>query len=225
LIPLYDTIKSRRFPMINWLLIASNTAIFVYVYFLGVRGAENVIVRYGLVPTRLLSHMDLYNLETAYTSMFLHGGWLHLIGNMLALFIFGDNVEDRIGHLGYLLFYLICGTAAAAVQVIVSPSLNGPVIGASGAISGVLAAYMILYPRARVVTLFLLFFLPWFIEVPAVIYIGFWFMMQLFSEVASVAGGVQAAGGIAFGAHIGGFLTGLLLVWLFRPGSYKRVEF
>ncbi len=225
LIPLYDTIKSRRFPTVNWLLIGLNTAVFVYMLTLGTQETENLVIHYGLVPARLLQHPDLYNLETVFTSMFIHGGWLHLIGNMLALFIFGDNVEDRMGHSGYLIFYLLCGMLAAAVQIIFSPGMDGPMIGASGAISGVLAAYLVLFPQARVVTLFFLFIIPFFIRIPAVLFISVWFVIQLFNEAASIAGGAQALGGVAFGAHIGGFVSGLVLVWIFRKPSYERVNF
>jgi len=215
MIPLRDTLRSRTFPLVNWLIIGLNVAVFIFILSLGPKTVQTFIRYYGLVPGRLLAHVDIVNIETVFTSMFLHGGWLHLFSNMLALFIFGDNIEDRMGHIGYAFFYLICGVLAAAAQIIATPAMNGPMIGASGAISGVLAAYLVLYPRARILTLFLLIFLPWFIEVPAVIYIGFWFLTQLLSGFASVSSGAQALGGIAFWAHIGGFISGLVLVRFF----------
>jgi membrane associated rhomboid family serine protease len=154
--------------------------------------------------------------------MFLHGGWLHLLSNMLALYIFGDNVEDRIGHGRYLMFYLLCGLIAAVTHISFNSASLLPTIGASGAISGVLGAYFILYPRARVITLIPLFILPWFVEIPAVFYLGFWFLSQVWSGALSIVSGAQAVGGVAFLAHVGGFVAGLLLVRLFEQRRYIR---
>jgi membrane associated rhomboid family serine protease len=154
--------------------------------------------------------------------MFLHGGWAHLISNMLALYIFGDNVEDRMGSFRYLLFYLLCGLVAAFVHIGFNPNSSMPTIGASGAISGVLAAYVLFFPTARVITLVPLFFLPWFIEIPAMIYLGMWFFSQLLNGLFTVVSGVQAFGGVAWWAHIGGFLAGMIVAPLFAKRHYVR---
>jgi membrane associated rhomboid family serine protease len=154
--------------------------------------------------------------------MFLHGGWLHLLSNMWALYIFGDNVEDRLGSGRYLLFYLITGAAAGLAQALIGTTSRVPLVGASGAIAGVLAGYLLLYPTARVITLIPVFFLPWFVEIPAVVYLLVWFVSQFFSGVLSL--GAQAMGGVAYWAHIGGFVAGLLLVNVFarRPRAQYR---
>jgi membrane associated rhomboid family serine protease len=147
------------------------------------------------------------------TSMFLHGGWVHIIGNMWVLIIFGDNVEDRMGSLPYLLFYLICGIASGLTQAFIAPTSQVPAIGASGAIAGVLAAYMIFFPGARVVTLVPLFVIGWFVNIPALVFVAIWFLIQFFSGVVALGG--AASGGVAYWAHVGGFVCGLLLVWIF----------
>jgi membrane associated rhomboid family serine protease len=174
------------------------------------------------------SHISLANpasFATLFTNMFLHGGWFHIISNMWVLYIFGDNVEDRMGSGRYLVFYLLSGLAANLLQLFFSPGSDVPTIGASGAIAGVLGGYFLLFPRARVITLILLFIFPWFVEIPAVIFLGFWFVTQLFSGLSSLgtAAGMEM-GGIAWWAHVGGFVFGLLLVRIFsrRPRAYQR---
>jgi membrane associated rhomboid family serine protease len=148
--------------------------------------------------------------------MFLHGGWLHVIGNMWMLWIFGDNVEDRMGPLRFIAFYLICGVIAAVVHVATNSGSQFPTVGASGALAGVLGAYFLMFPASRVIVLLPVLFIPLFFELPAVIYLGLWFMIQFLSGTASVAAGSEAAaGGIAWWAHIGGFLAGILLYRLF----------
>lgn len=214
MIPLQDTVRSRSFPVVNWLLIIANVMAFFLLLTTG-RHADAIVATLGVVPARLLSHPTLFQLLTVLTSMFLHGGWAHLISNMLALYIFGDNVEDRMGSGRYLLFYMLCGVAAAGVHIVFNPTSTVPTIGASGAISGVLAAYLILFPTARVITLVPMFFLPWFVEIPAVIYLGGWFLSQLLNGVLTVVTGAQAFGGVAWWAHVGGFVAGLILVRLF----------
>jgi membrane associated rhomboid family serine protease len=221
MIPLKDTVQARSFPIVNWILIAANIFFFLIELSFGA-DAERLIAAVGLIPARLLAIPSLWEVLTIFTSMFLHGGWLHLISNMLALYIFGDNVEDRIGHRGYLVFYLVCGLIAALTHVAFNSSSAVPTIGASGAISGVLGAYFILYPRARVITLIPLFILPWFVEIPAVFYLGFWFLSQLFNGALSVVSGAQPIGGVAFWAHIGGFVAGILLVNLVQQRRYIR---
>jgi len=213
-IPLIDTARTRSFPLVNWLLIAANVGIFVF-FELGLsdRQLGRLINTYGLVPAALASGGPRAWL-TVYTSMFLHSGWLHLLGNMWALFIFGDNVEDRMGSFRYLLFYLVAGTVAGLTQSFVSAGSHVPLIGASGAIAGVLAAYLVLYPGARVLTLILFLILPFFLEIPALFFIIIWFATQFFDGVVSLRG-AAAQGGVAYWAHVGGFITGLLVVWLF----------
>ena len=211
MLPLQDTIRSRSFPVVNWLLISANVLIFLLLLTTG-QWAEELVNALGVVPARLLGHPNPYQLLTILTSMFLHGGWAHLFSNMLALYIFGDNVEDRMGSVRYLVFYLLCGIAAAGVHIMFNPASTVPTIGASGAISGVLAAYLILFPTARVITLVPMFFLPWFVEIPAIIYLGGWFLSQLLNGVFTVVTGAQAFGGVAWWAHVGGFVAGLVLV-------------
>ena len=170
-----------------------------------------------MVPARLELTQPLTWIPLL-TSIFLHSGWFHLLSNMWTLYIFGDNIEDRMGSGRYLLFYLLGGIAAGALQAALMPQSEIPTIGASGAIAAVLGAYFFLYPTARVVTFILLFFLPWLVEIPALVYLGFWFISQLFSGLASLAAASTASmGGIAWWAHIGGFIFGLLLVRFFAP--------
>ncbi len=221
MLPLKDTVRSRSFPIVNWMLIALNVFIFLVLLARGPL-ADAYVTILGLVPARFLTQPDLFELLTLLSSMFLHGGWVHLISNMLALYIFGDNVEDRMGSGRYLLFYVLCGLVAAIVHVTFNPDSLIPTIGASGAISGVLAAYLVLFPASRVITLVPMFFLPWFVEIPAVFYLGFWFMSQLLNGVLTVMTGVQAFGGVAWWAHVGGFLAGLALVRLFVSRRYVR---
>jgi membrane associated rhomboid family serine protease len=157
--------------------------------------------------------------------MFLHGGWLHFLGNMLYLWIFGDNVEDRFGHGRYLVFYLLAGTAAAFLQALFNPASRLPMVGASGAIAGVLGAYLVMFPHSRVLTLVPIFFFIQIIEIPAIILLGFWFLLQLASGVGSLGRtAAQDVGGVAFWAHAGGFVAGMLLVALFRRPERQRVE-
>jgi membrane associated rhomboid family serine protease len=224
MIPIRDTIRSYNFPVINWSIIIANSLVFLYQLVLPPAALQSFIRAFGMVP----SHINLANpasFATLFTNMFLHGGWFHIISNMWVLYIFGDNVEDRMGSGRYLVFYLLSGLAANLLQLFFSPGSNVPTIGASGAIAGVLGGYFLLFPRARVITLILLFIFPWFVEIPAVIFLGFWFVTQLFSGLSSLgtAAGMEM-GGIAWWAHVGGFVFGLLLVRIFsrRPRAYQR---
>src|SRR5437870_8625368 len=201
MIPLRDTIPSARVPSVNHAIIAGNVLVFGYEASLG-RYAEAFIAHWGLVPRH-------FALENLLTSMFLHGSWLHVLGNMLYLYIFGDNVEDRLGHLRYLLFYLLCGCAAGGAQALSSPGSSVPMVGASGAIAGVSGAYFLFFPGARVVTLVPIFFFLQVIEIPAVVFLLIWFLWQLLSGVATL--GSRAGVGVAFWAHIGGFVAGMAL--------------
>jgi len=219
--PLRDTVRARSFPIVNWLLITINVLIFIVLIGLGPQ-AEVWATALGVIPSRLLQHFDLHNALTLLTSMFLHGGWAHLFSNMFALYIFGDNVEDRMGSGRYLLFYLFCGVVAALVHVAFNPHSSIPTVGASGAISGVLAAYLIFFPLARVITLVPLFFLPWFVEIPAILYIGLWFISQLLNGFLTIVSGMQAFGGVAWWAHVGGFVAGLAVAPFFGRRRYAR---
>ena len=221
MLPLKDTVPARSFPAVNWALIAANVVVFLFELALG-PDAELLLFALGAVPARILASATPDQLATLFTSMFLHGGWLHLISNMLALYIFGDNVEDRMGHSGYAVFYLLCGLAAGLTHLFFNAASPVPAIGASGAISGVLGAYFILFPRARVITLVPIFILPWFVEIPALIYLGFWFLSQLFNGALEIVAGAQAYGGVAWWAHAGGFIAGIVLVWLFTRRQYVR---
>jgi membrane associated rhomboid family serine protease len=211
MIPIRDTIRSRSFPIINWLLIAANAVVFFFELSLSPAGLEWLVRTFGLVPGKI----DLaspFTLIPFVTHIFLHGGWLHFLSNMWTLFIFGDNIEDRMGSVRFLVFYLAGGIAAGTLQTVVDPASMIPAIGASGAIAAVLGAYFLYFPKAQVITLIPLFFLPWFVNIPAVIYLGFWFVIQLYSGVMSLASaGGMAMGGVAWWAHIGGFLFGLVL--------------
>jgi membrane associated rhomboid family serine protease len=216
MIPLRDTIRARRFPVVNTILIGLNVIVFLNEPLLGPTRLRRLFLVFGLVPARFWAASGVGRWVPLFTSMFLHGGWMHIISNMLALYIFGDNVEDRMGRWRYLLFYLLSGSLAGLAHLWAYPSTRVPTVGASGAIAGVLGAYLILFPTARVLTLVPLFF--WFsvIEIPAVFYLGFWFVSQLFSGVFALAGGATfQGGGVAWWAHIGGFVSGLLLAYLF----------
>jgi membrane associated rhomboid family serine protease len=223
MIPIKDVIPARRFPLVNWIIILANVAVFLFEASIGSGELSRLIGRYGMVPARMLSNPGVSTGVSIFTSMFLHGGWFHLISNMWALYIFGDNVEDRLGPMRYLLFYLVCGVVAALAHVYSQPLSNVPVVGASGAISGVLGAYLVLYPRARVISLVPLWIVPWFIEIPAVFYLGFWFFSQLFSGLLSLGMPISTYGGVAWWAHVGGFIAGLLLVKILeQKRTYPR---
>lgn len=225
MIPLKDTVHSDSFPVVNTLLIAVNVVAFMFELSQGPR-IEQFIMAYGMIPARLLYYRDLGEGLTLFTCMFLHAGWLHLLSNMLALYIFGDNVEDRMGSGRYLLFYLGCGLAAGLTHVWFNPNSDVPTVGASGAIAGVLGAYLILYPTAMVITLIPIFIFPYIVEIPAFLYLGIWFISQLLSGTASLGdASLQAGGGVAWWAHAGGFVVGVVLVFIFRkprPAARRR---
>ena len=224
MIPLRDNIFSFRTPFVAYALIILNVLVFFVELSLGDR-LMSLLKTFGFVPSRFVFAVGQGNLMDAampiFTSMFLHGGWLHLIGNMWTLFIFGDNVEDTLGHGTFLLFYLLTGLVAALTQFMVAPGSRVPVVGASGAIAGVMGAYFYLFPSARVLTLVpILFFV--IIEVPAYIFLGFWFLMQFWSGTLAVLGPAAKVGGVAFWAHVGGFVAGFLLLLVFLPGQAKE---
>ena len=219
MIPLYDTLHSRRLPVVNWLLIVLNVLVFLYEVRLSPAGLARLTGTWGLVPASLVAHPELAWI-TILTSMFLHGGWFHILSNMWVLFIFGDNVEDRMGGSRYLVFYLLSGTAAALLQSFFLPGSREPMIGASGAIAGVLGAYLLLYPQARIASLVPIFFIFTIIEIPAFIFLLFWFVSQLFSGWLTLGG--AGGSGVAWWAHVGGFVFGMLAVYVFaRRRAYS----
>ena len=229
--PLKDDLPVRSTPVVTWGLIALNVFAFLYELSLevggtgeGARAAEAFVMEFGLVPCRLTGACPVSGelpspLLTVLTSMFLHGGVFHIAGNMLYLWIFGNNVEDTLGHGRFVLFYLASGVAAAATQTIVSPRSPVPMIGASGAISGVLGAYLILFPHANVLTLVIFGFFWRLVRIPALIVLGFWMVVQILSGLGSLGAG----GGVAWFAHIGGFFAGMALSLLLRPRPPRRL--
>jgi membrane associated rhomboid family serine protease len=215
-IPLKDVIPSRTVPIVTVTIIVLNSLAFLFELSLPNPVLESFIRVYGVVPAD-------FALLTTVTSMFLHGGWLHFLGNMLYLWIFGDNVEDQLGHARFVLFYLICGVAAGLAHVYMNPASTVPTVGASGAIAGVMGAYFVLYPHSRILALLPLFVFWEVIEVPAILFLGLWFVMQFFSGVGSIAAGARATGGgIAFWAHVAGFLAGMATVFLLRKPSRRQ---
>ncbi|MEW6085500.1 MAG: rhomboid family intramembrane serine protease [Chloroflexota bacterium] len=210
--PLYDTARSHKFPLINLLLIGVNAYAFYLEFKMSPAELESFIFANGLIPVQFLADMN-GEWMTILSSMFLHGGWFHILSNMWVLFIFGDNIESRMGGFRYLLFYLLSGVAAAFLQTFADPSSQVPMIGASGAVAGVLGAYLILFPRSRIASLVPIFFVFTLVEIPAFIFLVFWFISQLYSGLFALQG---SAGGIAWWAHIGGFVFGILIASLFR---------
>ena len=215
MIPIRDTTPSKSFPVINTTIIGINVVFFLVQLAQG-PGLDRFVYLYGLVPAKLtdprisgyfsIGHQAI----SLFTFMFLHGGFLHLIGNMWSLYIFGDNVEDRLGSVRYALFYLLCGLASGMTHLLFNIHSNIPTIGASGAIAGVMGAYFILYPNSRILTLIPIIFIPWFVEIPAFFFLAIWFLLQFLNA----AGSSGQAGGIAWWAHIGGFVFGILFLKL-----------
>jgi membrane associated rhomboid family serine protease len=231
-IPLRDSPRSSTVPVVTWLLIAVNVLVFVFELQLGHRRLDGFVEVFGFVPRTFFrwtelggAPLDPWRFVPLVTATFLHGGFLHIVGNMWFLGIFGDNVEDRLGHGRYLLFYLLCGVGSMVVQGAFTPGSTVPAIGASGAIAGVLGAYLLLYPGARVLTLIILVIIPWFVELPAVVFLGVWFLAQLLAGTAALspmAG--AAAGGVAWWAHAGGFVLGIALCLLLRKPPRLRTQ-
>src|SRR6266568_7976034 len=209
--PLRDTQPSYSKPIVTALLIVINVLVFLFEFSLDDYSRNAFIAYYGLVP-------DRFAIVNVLTSMFLHGGWLHILGNMWFLWIFGNNIEDSMGHARFVVFYLLCGVAAAAAQMLVAPRSVVPMVGASGAISGVMGAYTLLYPRVRVHTLVTLGFFVTTVTLPAYVMLGYWFVLQLL--MGAVGALSPTEGGVAVWAHVGGFLTGLVLVKLFANPEF-----
>ena len=219
MIPIRDTIPSRTAPVVTWALIAINTLIFLFELSLPPDALQAFFFRFGLVPAA-------FTPASLFTSMFLHGGWMHIIGNMWTLWIFGDNVEDRMGRARFLVFYLLTGLIAGGTHLLTNAGSPIPTVGASGAIAGVLGAYFVLFPHSRIIVLFPILFIPFFFEVPAVVYLLIWFGTQLVSGAMSGLG-TQDVGGVAWWAHAGGFIGGAVLQWFFvgaRPRRFSLDE-
>jgi membrane associated rhomboid family serine protease len=220
MLPFRDDVPSRHVPVVTWSLIAVNVLVFLYQLSLPADAQEQLIYLFGIVPARF-SHPDWASevgfpaatLWPFVTTQFLHGGFFHVLANMWTLWIFGDNVEDRMGPLRYLAFYLICGVASGLLHVVTNLDSTVPTIGASGAIAGVLGAYLRLYPRSRILTMIPIFIIPFFVELPAYFFLGVWFFSNLLNGTFSIGG--RAAAGVAWWAHVGGFLTGVALCPLF----------
>ncbi|MDH7599207.1 MAG: rhomboid family intramembrane serine protease [Sedimentisphaerales bacterium] len=228
MIPLRDTIPSMRVPFVTWSLIGINALVFVFELGLDPNSLERIFYLFGLVPARythprwaMWVGLPVDNYWPFLTSMFLHGGWGHIIGNMWTLWIFGDNVEDRMGGVRFLLFYLATGIVAGLTHWMINPHSTIPTIGASGAIAGVLGAYFLLFPYSTVITLIPILLWPLFIEVPAVVYLFVWFASQVFSGTLAWFAPANAAG-VAWWAHVGGFVAGMVLHRPFLPPKNKR---
>ncbi len=214
MIPLRDINPRRRFPLVTLVLIILNVVVFAYELLQPSENALNsFMLTWGLTPARLMG-WGPQAIATIFTSMFIHSGFMHIIGNMLYLWIFGDNIESALGSFRFVLFYLLCGVGAAMGQVLLDPYSEIPMVGASGAISGVMGGYLMLYPKAQVETLLFLGYFMRLVRLPAIVVLGMWIATQLLSGLASL--GAAASGGVAVFAHIGGFVAGLVLVLVFR---------
>jgi len=224
MIPIRDMNPRRSFPVVNLVLIALNVAFFFWELSLGPQ-LEAVMRRVAFIPKEFFEPGQIAaDTQSMFLSMFLHGGWLHLLSNMLYLWIFGDNIEDRLGHVKYIIFYFACGVLATLAHAFASPNSPLPSVGASGAIAGVLGAYLVLFPSARVMTFIPLGFFLAMRELPALVVLGLWFVIQLFTGVASLqVTTAQDVGGVAYFAHIGGFVAGLILIFL-MGGRKKPTE-
>jgi len=235
MIPLKDDVSSGSVPFVTFGLIALNVLVFLYQASIGMggdpRAAEAFIFEFGVVPCRVTGACSVlgefpHPIVTIFTSMFMHGGLFHVAGNMLYLWIFGDNVEDTLGHGRFLAFYLMAGVAAALAQIVVHPGSRIPMVGASGAVSGVLGAYLLLFPYAGVLVLVIFGFFARVVRWPAIIVLGFWIVVQFLNGLIAAsasAGGGGATGGTAWFAHIGGVLAGMALLFLMRPRRGRRL--
>jgi len=227
MIPLRDTTKSGTFPIVNTAFIAINIAVFIYEIWI-TNDQRLFMYRFGLVPAIVTTELEIGVFNRLYpfvTSMFLHAGWMHIIGNMLFLYIFGENIEHRMGHFRYLLFYILTGIIAAIIQFLINTNSVIPIVGASGAISGVLGAYLLFYPKSRILTVVPILFFFRIRHLPATVFIFVWFLIQFLGGINS-AGSAGDAGGVAFWAHIGGFAAGLILSQYFdKEKNYRQNSF
>ena len=228
MIPLTDENPTDTIPIVNIFLIITNISVFIYQNYFVPGGAQPLFLQLGFIPYELSHLVDINpkNLVplplTIFTAMFMHGGWLHLLSNMLYLWIFGDNIEDILGHVKYLIFYIVCGIAATLVHGFINIDSQIPTIGASGAIAGILGAYMLLYPRARIKTLLIIIFFVKIVYIPAIIILGFWILIQVISGFAEY--GLRTGSGIAWFAHIGGFITGMTLIAIIKKRKGRRYK-
>jgi rhomboid family protein len=220
--PLKDDNPTSTFPVVTVGLILANCLVFYHQLTLSLPAGQRFVFEWGAIPYQII-HGEILSgrglvppFVTLFSSMFLHGGFMHLIGNMLYLWIFGNNIEDTLGHFRFLTFYLLAGLSAALMQVLSDPQSTTPMIGASGAVAGVLGAYLLLFPQARILTLMFIFFFIRMIRVPALVVLGFWFLMQLLGLTSG------AETGVAFFAHIGGFVAGLVMIKVFQPRRARR---
>jgi len=228
MIPLKDTILRQGFPVVTWVIILLNGIIFLYEISIPKDMLQQLFYLFGVVPARysypswaVVQGLPFDHYLSFVTAMFLHAGWLHIIGNMWFLYVFGGTVEDRLGHVRFLFFYLLAGLGASLIYFLIDIHSRIPEFGASGAIAGVMGAYIVLFPRARIFTMILIFFFPFFVELSAFFYIGYWFLIQLFAGTISFA--AQATqGGVAWWAHVGGFVAGIVLVLLFRRHAHRK---
>jgi membrane associated rhomboid family serine protease len=229
MLPIRDTIPGRNPPVAVWLLILANSLVFLFELRMPAPILERFFFMFGIVPARythpdwaLWGGLPVDDYWPFLTSMFLHGGWMHIIGNMWTLWIFGDNVEDRMGSVRFVVFYLLCGLAAGLVHWLTNPNSTMPTVGASGAIAGVMGAYFFLFPTSRVIVLVPVLFIPFLFELPAVTYLAFWALSQVFSGTLSLIGSASV-GGVAWWAHVGGFLAGIALHFVFvrRRPAYR----
>ena len=230
MIPLKDTIPHRGFPLITWTIILVNGIIFIYEISIPKDLLQQLFYLFGLVPAKysypkwaFIHGLPFDHYLSFLTNMFLHAGWLHIVGNMWFLHLFGSTVEDRMGHVRFLIFYLLTGLAANIIFFMLDIHSTIPEFGASGAIAGVMGAYIVMFPKARILTVIPIFFFPFLVTLPAFLYLGFWFLIQLFSGTISVAS--RETGGVAWWAHVGGFVTGMVLLPLFRKKelSYRKL--
>jgi membrane associated rhomboid family serine protease len=221
MIPIRDMTPTHRTPLVTYLLIAANIVVYVLMWLAG-PGQEALVYEFALIPASLTGGVDLGDIADIFTSMFMHAGLAHIGGNMLYLWIFGDNVEDRLGHGRYLVFYLLGGVIASLVHVLTNPASQIPTVGASGAIAAVLGAYLVMFPQSRVVTLIPLGFYLRMTVVPAIFVLGLWFVLQLFSGVLAMGG--PDVGGVAFWAHIGGFVAGVVMAKLLPSGRKRESD-
>ena len=227
-IPLKDTILRQGFPLVTWIIILMNGIIFIFEISIPKNLLQQLFYLFGLVPAKysypnwaIIHGVPFDDYLSFVTNMFLHEGWLHIIGNMWFLFIFGRTVEDHMGHFRFMIFYLLAGVLASITYFLIDIHSRIPEFGASGAIAGVMGAYLLMFPRARILTLIPIFFFPWFVEVPALVFIGYWFLIQLVGGTLTLASPISQ-GGIAWWAHVGGFVSGMVMLPLFRRHSHRK---
>lgn len=228
MLPLKDTIRRVSTPSVTWILILINSIIFILESSIPESLLTDVVSLFGLCPARytdpawaLGNDLPFDYYLSFFTNMFLHGGWLHLIGNMWFLYLFGRSVEDRTGHARFLVLYLLCGLAAGLTYFLLYPRATAPTLGASGAIAGVMGAYLVLFPRARVLTLFPILFIPFFIELSAFVYVAYWFALQVLSWVLSLSS-PETGGGVAWWGHVGGCIAGVIFIFFLTPQKLRR---